>query len=138
MQANYAGALGIAYINIFYAPYLVGMNEKQMHQVAQELIFNGSQNAFSRGGQTLFLDFNIHTGVPTYLKTVPAIGPGGCYMLRKADGKIIGMTSVLKEDYYPLPEIAIKAEGGIRLLPSQYNNEPYFALGITWAGFFKK
>ncbi len=40
-------------------------------------------------------------------------------------------------NYYPLPEIAIKAEGGIRLLPSQYNNEPYFALGITWAGFFK-
>ncbi|MBQ2229116.1 MAG: hypothetical protein II424_01755 [Bacteroidales bacterium] len=41
-------------------------------------------------------------------------------------------------NYYPLPEIAIKAEGGIRLLSSQYNNEPYFALGITWAGFFKK
>lgn len=40
-------------------------------------------------------------------------------------------------NYYPLPEIAIKAEGGVRLLASQYNNEPYFALGITWAGFFK-
>ena len=98
MQANYAGALGIAYINIFYAPYLVGMNEKQMHQVAQELIFNGSQNAFSRGGQTLFLDFNIHTGVPTYLKTVPAIGPGGCYMLRKADGTIISLKEQLRND----------------------------------------
>ena len=53
MQANYAGALGIAYINIFYAPYLVGMTDDQMYQVAQELIFNGSQNAFSRGGQSL-------------------------------------------------------------------------------------
>ncbi len=41
-------------------------------------------------------------------------------------------------NYYPLPEIAIKAEGGVRLLASQYNNEPYFALGITWVGFFKK
>ncbi|HSR87462.1 MAG TPA: anaerobic ribonucleoside-triphosphate reductase, partial [Pontiella sp.] len=77
MQANYAGALGIAYINILYAPFLVGMSEDELHQVAQELIFNGSQNAFSRGGQTLFLDFNIHTGVPAYLKAVPAIGPGG-------------------------------------------------------------
>lgn len=81
MQANYAGALGIAYINIFYAPYLIGMDDRQMHQVAQELIFNGSQNAFSRGGQTLFLDFNIHTGVPSYLKTVPIVGPGGLYYL---------------------------------------------------------
>ena len=40
-------------------------------------------------------------------------------------------------NYYPLPEIAVKAEGGVRLLASQYNNEPYCAVGITWAGFFK-
>jgi len=86
MQANYAGALGIAYINILYAPFLEGMGAEDLKQVAQELIFNGSQNAFSRGGQTLFLDFNIHTGVPRYLAGVPAIGPGGRYMLRLADG----------------------------------------------------
>lgn len=79
MQANYAGALGIAYINILYAPYMRGATDKQYLQVAQELIFNGSQNAFSRGGQTLFLDFNIHSGVPSYLKHVPIVGPGGHY-----------------------------------------------------------
>lgn len=95
MQANYAGALGIAYINIFYAPYLVGLDDRQVKQVAQELIFNGSQNAFSRGGQTLFLDFNIHTGVPKYLQTVPAIGPGGHYQLRLADGSIAELTEHL-------------------------------------------
>ncbi len=89
MQANYAGALGIAYINILYAPYLVGMTPREMKQVAQELIFNGSQNAFSRGGQTLFLDFNIHSGVPRALADVPAIGPGGRYRLRRADGSEI-------------------------------------------------
>lgn len=83
MQANYAGALGIAYINIFYAPYLIGMNDDEMYQVAQEMIFNGSQNAFSRGGQTLFLDFNIHTGVPSYLKKVPIVGKGGKYYFLK-------------------------------------------------------
>ena len=98
MQANYAGALGIAYINIFYAPYLVGLSDKDVRQVAQELIFNGSQNAFSRGGQTLFLDFNIHTGVPKYLQTVPAIGPGGKYMLRRADGKVTALEDVLRAD----------------------------------------
>ncbi len=98
MQANYAGALGIAYINIFYAPYLVGMSDREIKQVAQELIFNGSQNAFSRGGQTLFLDFNIHTGVPKYLQPVPAIGPGGHYMLRDATGKLHDLTEVLRED----------------------------------------
>jgi ribonucleoside-triphosphate reductase len=79
MQAYYAGALGVGYINIFYAPYLEGMGYKEMRQEAQHLIFSGSQSAFSRGGQTLFLDFNVHTGVPRYLRDVPAIGPGGQY-----------------------------------------------------------
>lgn len=41
-------------------------------------------------------------------------------------------------NYCPLPEIVIKAEGGIRLLADQYNDEPFFALGITWTGFFKR
>ncbi len=77
MQAFYAGALGVGYINIFYAPYVEDMSYEQMRQEAQHLIFSSSQNAFSRGGQTLFLDFNVHTGVPGYLRSVPAIGPGG-------------------------------------------------------------
>ena len=77
MQAYYAGALGVAYINIMYAPYLENTSNEEMRQEAQHLIFSGSQSAFSRGGQTLFLDFNIHTGVPSYLRNVPAIGPGG-------------------------------------------------------------
>lgn len=79
MQAYYAGALGVGYINVLYAPYVEGMNEREMRQEAQHLIFSGSQSAFSRGGQTLFLDFNVHTGVPRYLRDIPAIGPGGQY-----------------------------------------------------------
>jgi len=79
MQAYYAGALGVGYINILYAPYLVDMTYKEMKQEAQHLIFSGSQSAFSRGGQTLFLDFNIHTGIPRYMRSIPAIGPSGKY-----------------------------------------------------------
>jgi len=79
MQAYYAGALGVAHINIMYAPYVEKMSDHEMRQEAQHLIFSCSQSAFSRGGQTLFLDFNVHTGVPGYLKDVPAIGPGGAY-----------------------------------------------------------
>jgi len=79
MQAYYAGALGVAHVNIMYAPYVEHMSAGQMRQEAQHLIFSCSQSAFSRGGQTLFLDFNVHTGVPGYFKDVPAIGPGGQY-----------------------------------------------------------
>ena len=77
MQAYYAGALGVGYINIMYAPYVEDLSDERMRQEAQHLIFSCSQSAFSRGGQTLFLDFNVHTGVPSYLRGVPAIGPGG-------------------------------------------------------------
>ena len=98
MQANYAGALGLAYINIMFAPYLRGKSAKEIHQVAQGLIFGGAQNAFSRGGQTIFLDFNIHTGVPAYLKDVPAVGPHGRYMLQRADGTIAQLEEVIRDE----------------------------------------
>ncbi len=120
MQANYAGALGIAYINILYAPMLEGLSWKEYKQIAQELIFNGSQNAFSRGGQTLFLDFNIHTGIPSYLRRVPAIGPGGRYMLRLADGTKVGLEEVLRSetdaDGYPLMDLYHVDDAGERRL----------------------
>ncbi len=121
MQANYAGALGIAYINILYAPLLEGMNADGLKQIAQELIFNGSQNAFSRGGQTLFLDFNIHSGVPNYMKTVPAIGPGGDYMLRLKNGCKVSLEEVLRDKrdaggYKMMDLYLTEADGSKRLV----------------------
>jgi anaerobic ribonucleoside-triphosphate reductase len=79
MQAYWAGALGIAYVNIFYSPLLVGYSLDQMKKEAQYLIFSCSQNAFSRGGQTLFIDFNLHLGIPKILEDVPALCSGGKY-----------------------------------------------------------
>ncbi|MDQ7772645.1 MAG: anaerobic ribonucleoside-triphosphate reductase [Elusimicrobiales bacterium] len=64
------------------------LSRGEMRQIAQNLIFSASQNAFSRGGQTLFIDFNIHTGVPQYMHNVPALGPGGKYMLEDANGRV--------------------------------------------------
>jgi len=97
MQAYYAGALGIGYINIFYAPLLKGMSYREIKQQAQYLIFSCSQNAFSRGGQTLFIDFNIHLSVPPYLKETPAIGPKGKYMLQLEDGKIESLDDIPRD-----------------------------------------
>jgi len=88
MQAYYAGALGIGFFNIFYAPFLTNLSDRELKQEAQYIIFSGSQNAFSRGSQTLFLDYNINTGVPSYLADVPAIGPKGKYLIRYKNGEI--------------------------------------------------
>jgi ribonucleoside-triphosphate reductase len=96
-----------------YAPLLEDLSDEDIKQVAQELIFNGSQNAFSRGGQTLFLDFNIHTGVPKYLKNVPAVGKGGRYMLKLASGERVTLEEVTREE---------KTPQGHRLMELYYND----------------
>ena len=105
MQAYYAGALGIAHINIFYAPLIVGMSPDELKQEAQYLIYSCSQNAFSRGGQTLFIDFNIHTGIPRYFENIPAIGAGGKYMHRLPDGKIKYLEEVPRDENGDLKQI---------------------------------
>ena len=39
-------------------------------------------------------------------------------------------------NYFPVHEIAIKAEFSNRFLDSKYNNEPSFNIGVTYEGFF--
>ena len=39
-------------------------------------------------------------------------------------------------NYYPVPQIAIKAEYSNRMLKSAYNNEPSINIGVTYEGFF--
>ena len=39
-------------------------------------------------------------------------------------------------NYFPLPQIAIKADYSNRILKSQYNNEPSINIGIAYQGFF--
>jgi len=162
MQTYYSGALGIGYMNIFYAPLIEAdlkqkgkkkievmkerlerdkgglesfrkqgkdvstleqvihdegirlkefekdpikaLSEEEiddfMYQTAQEVIFNGSQNAFSRGGQTLFLDFNIHAGVPEFLRNTLAVGPKGKYLLER-NGEIIPLEEKRTGEFTP-------------------------------------
>jgi len=87
MAHYYAGALGVDFVNIYFAPYVHEMEYKEMRQIAQYLIFSLSQSAFSRGGQVLFTDFNVHMTVPKWLRLVQAIGPKG-KLLRKIQYKI--------------------------------------------------
>ena len=39
-------------------------------------------------------------------------------------------------NYYPVPQIALKAEYSYRKLKSQYNNEPSINIGVAYQGFF--
>lgn len=39
-------------------------------------------------------------------------------------------------NYYPLPQIVIKADYGVRMFKSPYNNEPSLNFGVAYEGFF--
>ena len=77
LQSHFAGAIGWDAVNIFFAPYLEGMSDRELRQLAQMLIFEFSQQAVARGGQAIFTDLNLYWEVPKHFQDVPAIGPGG-------------------------------------------------------------
>ncbi|MFH1617198.1 MAG: anaerobic ribonucleoside-triphosphate reductase [Candidatus Margulisiibacteriota bacterium] len=79
LQGVFAGAIGWDAVNIFFAPFLTGMSDSEVHQVAQMLIYEYSQQAVARGGQAIFSDINLYWEVPKHFENVPAIGPGGQY-----------------------------------------------------------
>jgi ribonucleoside-triphosphate reductase len=77
LQSNFAGAIGWDSVNLFFAPYLVGLSDQDLEQLAQMMIFEFSQQAVARGGQAIFTDLNLYWEVPRHFEDVPAIGPGG-------------------------------------------------------------
>jgi len=79
LQGVFAGAIGWDAVNIFFAPFLVGMSDKDVHQIAQMMVYEYSQQAVARGGQAIFSDINLYWEVPKHFEKVPAIGPGGEY-----------------------------------------------------------
>jgi len=79
LQCHFAGAIGWDAVNLFFAPFLVGMSKKKIKQIAQMLIYEFSQQAVARGGQAIFSDLNLYWEVPKHFKKTPAIGPGGEY-----------------------------------------------------------
>ena len=77
LQSNFAGAIGWDAVNLFFAPYLEGLSDREVHQLAQMLIYEFSQQAVARGGQAIFTDINLYWEVPKHFENVIAIGPGG-------------------------------------------------------------
>ena len=77
LQSNFAGAIGWDAVNLFFAPYLEGLSDREVKQLAQMLIYEFSQQAVARGGQAIFTDINLYWEVPKHFENVLAIGPNG-------------------------------------------------------------
>jgi ribonucleoside-triphosphate reductase len=77
LQGHFAGAIGWDAVNIFFAPFLVGLSDREVRQLAQMLVFEYSQQNVARGGQAIFSDINLYWEMPAHFEDVDAIGPGG-------------------------------------------------------------
>lgn len=77
LQGHFAGAIGWDAVNMFVAPYIVGMSDKEIKQLAQVLIYEFSQQAVARGGQATFSDINLYWEIPRRFRDTEAILPGG-------------------------------------------------------------
>jgi len=89
LQGHFSGVVAWHGVNFFFAPYLVGMTEEAIRQLAQMFVYEFAQLASATGGQSIFTDIHLSWEVPEYLADAPALGPGG-----KRTGKCYG-------DYLP-------------------------------------
>lgn len=83
LQGHFAGAIGWDAVNLFFAPFIVGMSDRDVRQLAQMLVFEYSQQNVARGGQAIFSDINLYWEVPQHFADVYAVGPGGEYTGKK-------------------------------------------------------
>lgn len=77
IQAEFSGGLGYDYITTFLAPYARGVDDREIEQSMQCLIFETNQIFAARGGQVPFTSISCTPTVPKGLLEIPAIGPHG-------------------------------------------------------------
>jgi ribonucleoside-triphosphate reductase (formate) len=107
LQGHFAGVIGWDAVNFSFAPYLTGMDEKEVRQFAQMLIYEFSQLTSARGGQAMFTDIHLYWDVPEHLRGVPIIGPGG----ELTGGNYEDFTADARKFAWAIFEVFMKGDG---------------------------
>jgi ribonucleoside-triphosphate reductase (formate) len=77
LQGHFAGVIAWDAVNFSFAPYLAAMDDKEVMQFAQMLIYEFSQLTSARGGQSMFTDIHLYWDLPHHLEGGAVIGPEG-------------------------------------------------------------
>lgn len=77
LQGYFSEALAWDAVNFAFAPMLAGLNQREIKQLAQGLLFELSAPAVARGGQAVQCDLHLDWEAPAYLRDLPAVGVGG-------------------------------------------------------------
>jgi anaerobic ribonucleoside-triphosphate reductase len=77
LQGYLAGPVVWDSLNFAIAPFLAGLDDRAIKQLAQTLVFEFSAPAVARGGQIVFSDLHLDWDAPSYMKSRLAIGANG-------------------------------------------------------------
>lgn len=77
LQGYFSDALAWDSVNFALAPMLVGLNQREIKQLAQGLLFELSAPTIARGGQPVRCDLHLDFDAPAYLRDLPVVGAGG-------------------------------------------------------------
>ncbi|RLG31993.1 anaerobic ribonucleoside-triphosphate reductase, partial [Methanosarcinales archaeon] len=75
-QTNFAGGQGFYNFLTFLAPYLEGLEYKEIKQLMQMFIYEMTQMMVARGGQIVFSSVQLSPGVPRIWRDKPAVYRG--------------------------------------------------------------
>jgi anaerobic ribonucleoside-triphosphate reductase len=77
LHAYFSEALAWDSVNFAIAPLLVGLNQREMKQIAQVLLFELSAPSVARGSQLVHCDLHFDWNCPPYLQEAPVVSAGG-------------------------------------------------------------
>jgi ribonucleoside-triphosphate reductase (formate) len=75
-QTNFSGGQGFMYYTMFLAPYMRGLSQEEIDQLAQMMFFELTQTYIARGGQPVFSNIQIPMGVPKIWQNIPVVMKG--------------------------------------------------------------
>lgn len=123
-QTNYAGGQGHYGFNFLMAPYLQGLDDQRIKQLAQMLLYEATQAYVARGGQLVFSSIQLESGVPKIWRDKPVVYQGrvwpdkvyGDYEEEARRFALALLDTYIKGDYegkmfnFPKPEVVIRKQ----------------------------
>jgi ribonucleoside-triphosphate reductase len=107
LQGYFSEALAWDSVNFALAPMLVGLNQREIKQVAQGLLFELSAPAIARGGQPVRCDLHLDWEAPAYLRDLPIVGAGG----EKFSSTYSAMEGLARDFLKALFEVYLEGDG---------------------------
>ena len=107
LQGYFSETLSWDSVNFALAPMLVGLNQREIRQIAQGLLFELSAPAIARGGQPVRCDLHLDCEAPAYLRDLQIVGAGG----EKFSSTYSAMEETARDFLKALFEVYLEGDG---------------------------